>query len=62
MLLKPLHYGNKSKNLFDLFKRNYNMKKLTSQMEKNPHMKHIIEDQIKKKEPQGVLKRLIDKR
>ncbi|CAF3342607.1 unnamed protein product [Rotaria socialis] len=31
-------------------------------MNKNPHMKHIVTKQFKKKESQGTLKRLIDKR
>ncbi|CAF1178811.1 unnamed protein product [Rotaria sordida] len=62
MFLKPYQYGNKTKYVYDLFKRNYNLKKLTIQMEKNPHMKNIVEEQLKKKESQGILKRLIDKR
>ncbi|CAF4897983.1 unnamed protein product [Rotaria sp. Silwood1] len=62
MFLRPYQYGNKTKHIYDLFKRNYNFKKLTIQMEKNPHMKNIIEEQLKKKESQGILKRLIDKR
>ncbi|CAF4028747.1 unnamed protein product [Rotaria sp. Silwood2] len=62
MFLKPSQCGNKTKCVYDLFKRNYNLKKLTIQMEKNPHMKNIMEEQLKKKESQGILKRLIDKR
>lgn len=31
-----------------------------TQMDKNPHMKHIMKEQLKKKESQRTLKRLID--
>ncbi|CAF3309617.1 unnamed protein product [Rotaria socialis] len=62
MFLKPYQLGNKSKQIYDVFKRNYNLKKLTIQMEKNPHMKKIMEEQLQKRQSQGVLKKLIDKR
>jgi ABC-type amino acid transport substrate-binding protein len=62
MFLKQYQIGNNAKNVFYLFKRNYNMKKLSVQMDKNPHVKNIVDEQMKKKQQQGILKRLIDKR
>jgi hypothetical protein len=62
MFLKQYQIGNNAKNVFYLFKRNYNMKKLNVQMDKNPHVKNIVDEQMKKKQQQGILKRLIDKR
>ena len=62
MFLKPYQLGNKSKQIYDVFKRNYNLKKLTTQMEKNQHMKNIMDEQLQKRQSQGVLKKLIDKR
>lgn len=62
MFLKPNQCGSKSKQIYDLLKRNYSTRKLNIQMEKNPHMKHVFEEQLKKKQPQGILKKLIDKR
>lgn len=62
MFLRQFHFENHTKNVYFLFKRNYNLKKLSDQMEKNPHIKNIVEKQSKKKEQQGVLKKLLDKR
>jgi hypothetical protein len=62
MFLKQSQFGNYTKNVYYIFKRNYNFKKLSIQMEKNPHVKNLVEEQSKKKERQGVLKKLIDKR
>jgi hypothetical protein len=62
MFLKQYQFRNPTKNVYYIFKRNYNFKKLSIEMEKNPYVKSIIEEQSKKNEQQGVLKKLIDKR
>jgi hypothetical protein len=54
--------GNNARNVYYLFKRNYNFKKLSIEMTNNPHVKNLVEEQAKKKEQQGILKRLVDKR
>ena len=38
------------------------MKKISLQTEKNPHVKNIVEEKLKKKEQQGILNKLISKR
>jgi hypothetical protein len=62
MFLKQNQLANSSRNVYYLFKRNYNLKKLTTQIDKNPHLKKVFDEQSKKKERQGVLKHLVDKR
>jgi hypothetical protein len=62
MFLKPYQFRNHTKNIYYLFKRNYNFKKLSIQMNKNPYVKNLLEEQSKKNERQGILKKLIDKR
>jgi hypothetical protein len=62
MFLKQYQLGNNARNVYYLFKRNYNFKKLSIEMTNNPHVKNLVEEQAKKKEQQGILKRLVDKR
>jgi hypothetical protein len=62
MFLKQYQFGNHTRNVYYLFKRNYNFKKLSIQMEKNPYVKNLVEEQSKKKEQKSLLNKLIDKR
>lgn len=62
MFVKVNSLISSTRNLSVLFKRNYNMKKISLQMERNPHVKNLVEEKLKKKEQQGVLNKLISKR
>jgi len=59
MFAKPYQSRNV---VYYLFKRNYNLKKLTVQMQKNPHIKNIFEQETNKRQSGGVFKKLVDKR
>ena len=52
----------RTRNVYLLLKRNYNFKKLSIEMERNPQVKNLLEEKLKKREQQGVLNKLIDKR
>jgi hypothetical protein len=45
-----------------VWRRDYNMKKMHLETDKNPHVKRIAEEQMKKREKRGTFQRLIDKR
>lgn len=45
-----------------IWKRHYNMKKLSNLMDKNPYVQKIVEEQAKKREKRATLDRLIEKR
>jgi hypothetical protein len=62
MFFKPSQFGNPTRNVYLILKRNYNLKKLSIQMDKNPQLKSIIEEKLKKTEQQGVLNKLVNKR
>jgi hypothetical protein len=62
MFFKPFQIVHYPRNISLIIKRNYNFKKLSIQIEKNPHMKNLLEEQSKKNESQGVLKKLVNKR
>ena len=62
MFAKQGQVGNNIKHVFYLIKRNYDLKKLSIQAEKNPYLKNIMENKMKKREPLGTLQRIIDKR
>lgn len=51
-----------TRNISWIFKRNYNMKKLSLQTEKNPQVKKIFEEKFKRKQQQSVLDKLVNKR
>ncbi len=62
MFFKPNQFGNQTRNVYLILKRNYNFKKLSIQMDKNPQVKNLVEEKLKKNEQKGVLNKLINKR
>lgn len=62
MFLKQFHFENQTKTIYYFIKRNYNIKKLSNQIEKNPHMKNFVDEQLKRREQKGILKKLVEKR
>jgi len=45
-----------------ILKRNYHMKKLSIDSDKNPHVKKLVEEQLKRKQSKAVLDKLVEKR
>jgi hypothetical protein len=62
MFFKSNQFGNQTRNIYLILKRNYNFKKLSIQMDKNPQVKNLVEEKLKKNEQKGVLNKLINKR
>ncbi len=62
MFIKPNQFGNQTRNVYLILKRNHNIKKLQTQADKSPQVKNLMEEKLNKNQPKGVLNKLINKR
>ena len=62
MFIKPNQFGNQTRNVYLILKRNHNIKKIQMQTDKNPQLKNLMEEKLNKNQPKGVLNKLINKR